>query len=552
MSKNLKIIPLGGLGEIGKNMTVLEYGRNQIIVDCGVMFPESDMYGIDLVLPQFDYVLENQETLRGIVLTHGHQDHIGGLPYLLKRLNLPTDGLPVYGTALTIGMLERKLEEMGVREHANLLVVDDKQTLHLGPFRVSPYAVAHSIPASVGLVIDTPLGAIVHTGDYKLDETPTGGRTTDFERLRQLTPNGVLALLADSTNADQPGRTPTEQLVADTLDELFAEAISQRIIITTFSSVLARLQEIMRLAHKYGRKVALTGRSLQQNVELARDLGYLKVPKGLLVDIHNKLPDEKLVILSTGSQGEPRSALNRMALGEHRQVQVHAGDTIIISGGTIPGNEEDVGRMLNNLFARGANVIYEPLATVHVSGHGSREDMRIMLETVRPRFLIPVHGEIRHLHLHARLALETGLSAENVFILQNGASWVTNGEEAWLEEMVPAEDVYVDGFLVGEIGERVMRDRERLSQDGVVVVSVPIDKQHRLAGEPRILCHGFLQMDVSSDLIEAARAEIKRGLRRNRRRNSRDHGQTVHDTLQDFFYHKTQSRPVILPNIVHV
>lgn len=552
MSKNLKIIPLGGLGEIGKNMTVLEYGRNQIIVDCGVMFPENDMYGIDLVLPQFDYVLDNQEILRGIVLTHGHQDHIGGLPYLLKHLEVPEGGIPIYGTALTIGMVERKLEEMHVRHRAKLIEINDRQTLHMGPFRVSPYAVAHSIPASVGLVIDTPIGAVIHTGDYKMDETPTGGRTTDLDRLSELTPNGVLALLADSTNADKPGRTPTEQIVAEELDKLFAQATGQRIIIATFSSVLARLQEIMHLAQKYGRKVALTGRSLQQNVDLATELGYLKIPTGLLVDIRKEMPDEKLVILSTGSQGEPRSALNRMALGEHRQIQVRQGDTIIISGGTIPGNEEDVSRMLNNLFNRGANVIYGSLATVHVSGHGNREDMRLMLEAVRPRFLVPVHGEIRHLHLHSRLAQENVLKAENIFILHNGATWVSDGHKAWLEEAVPAGDVYVDGSLVGEIGEIVMRDRERLSQDGFVIVSVPINKQRKLAGEPHILSRGFLHMDSSGELLAAARAEVKKDLQRNGHNKRGDHSQTVRKTLQDFFYKKTQSRPVILSNIVKV
>jgi ribonuclease J len=552
MSKNLKIIPLGGLGQIGKNMTILEYGRNQIIVDCGVMFPESDMYGIDLVLPQFDYVADNQEILRGIVITHGHQDHIGGLAYLLQRLNRRSTPIPIYGTALTIGMIGRMLEEKQVSARADLQVIDDKQTLRLGPFRISPFAVAHSIPAAVGLVIDTPLGAVVHTGDYKLDETPTGGRTTDFKRLGQLTPNGVLAMLGDSTNADQPGKTPTEQLVADTLDDLFANAKGRRIIIATFSSVLARLQEIMRLADKHNRKVALTGRSLQQNIELARDLGYLKAPKGLLVDIRSKVPAEKLVILSTGSQGEPRSALNRMARGEHKQIQVHQDDTIIVSGGTIPGNEEDVGRMLNGLFARGADVIYGPMAQVHVSGHGSREDMRTMLERVRPRFLIPVHGETRHLHLHARLAQETGLKAGDIFILQNGSSWETDGDKAWLNEPVPAGDVYVDGSLIGEIGQRVMREREQLSQDGFVVVYVPVDKKFRLAGEPQILSRGFIHMDSSGELLEGARAALKWQLQRNGRGKKRDHDQTIRETLGNFFYHRTQSRPVILPNIVTV
>jgi len=552
MSKNLKIIPLGGLGEIGKNMTVIEYGRNQIIVDCGVMFPENDLYGIDLVLPRFDYVVENQEILRGIVLTHGHQDHIAGLPYLLADLDELESPVPVYGTALTIGMVARKLEEMHVQHRAELIVFDDTQTVHLGPFRISPFAVAHSIPGAVGLVIDTPVGTLVHTGDYKLDETPTGGRTTDIKRLHELTPRGVLALLGDSTNADKPGRTPTEQLVADTLDELFAEAAGQRIIIATFSSLLARLQEIMRLAHKYGRKVALTGRSLQQNVELAHELGYLDIPDGLLVDISSRVPDGKLVILSTGSQGEPRSALNRMAQGQHRQVQVHANDTIIISGGTIPGNEEDVGRMLNSLFALGANVIYGPLATVHVSGHGSREDMRIMLEAVRPRFFIPVHGELRHLHLHSRLAQASGLDPERIFILENGACWLTDGQKTWLEDSIPAQDVYVDGILVGEISKQVVRDRERLSQDGFVVVNVPLNRHRQLVGEPRILSRGFLHMDASEELMDEARKELKRDLSRSGHKQEREFLHAAHKSLQDFFYARTLSRPVILPNIVRV
>jgi ribonuclease J len=539
--KNLKIIPLGGLGEIGKNMTLLEYGRNQVIIDCGVMFPDNDMYGIDLVLPNFDYVVENQEILRGIVLTHGHMDHIGALPFLLEKVNVP-----IYGTALTIGMVKRQLAERNLDKKAQLEVIDDTSTLHLGPFRISPFTVAHSIPGSVGLVIGTPVGTVVHTGDYKLDETPAGGHTTDFARLRELTPDGVLALLGDSTNADQPGRTPTEQIVAETLDKLFAEADGSRIIIATFSSLLARLQEIINLAEKYGRRVALTGRSLEQNIALARDLGYLKVSDRTLVDVNAHVPDGELVILSTGSQGEPRSALNRMARGEHRQIDVHPGDTIIISGGTIPGNEEDVGRMLNNLFARGANVIYGPLATVHVSGHGSREDMRMMLEAVQPRFLIPVHGETRHLYLHARLAEQNGLTEEQVFILRNGATWVTDGEKGWEVGSIPAADIYVDGSLVGEIGELVMRDRERLSQDGFVVVYVPLNKQNKLAGEPSLLSRGFLRMDASGEILDAARSAVKRELKRN----GRNPDDAVRETLQSFFYNQTKSRPVILTNII--
>lgn len=552
MNKTLKIIPLGGLGEVGKNMTVLEYGRNQIIVDCGVMFPESDLHGIDLVLPQFDYVLQNQKTLRAIVLTHGHQDHIGGLPYLLKRLGPVEGGVPVYGTALTIGMVELKLDEMGVKDYARLQVIDDQQTLNLGPFRVSPFAVAHSIPAAVGLVIDTPVGAVVHTGDYKLDETPSGGRTTDLKRMRQLTPNGVLAMLGDSTNADRPGRTPTEQLVADTLDTLIAQAAGQRIIIATFSSLLARMQEIIHLADKYHRKLALTGRSMQSNIELASKLGYMQIPAGLLVDATTKIPDDKLIILATGSQGEPRSALNRMALGEHKQIQVKNGDTIIISGGAIPGNEEDVGRMLNHLFARGANVIYGALAPVHVSGHANREDMRVMLQTVQPKFLLPVHGELRHQHLHARLAQESGLVDKNIFILNNGSCWATDGSKAWLEDAVPAGDVYVDGLQIGAIGEQVIQDREQLAQDGVIVVNVPVDKHRKLAGKPYIVSRGFVHMDEADALMEAALVEIRRGFQHGRKRSNTEHLAVMQKTLQDFFYHKTQSRPLILPNFVRV
>jgi ribonuclease J len=541
--KQLRIIPLGGLGEIGKNMTVLEYGRDMIIIDCGVMFPDNDMYGIDLVLPQFDYVLANRARLRGIVLTHGHMDHIGGLPYLLRDLQAP-----VYGTALTLGMVKRQLQEANALGNAKLHTVTDTSVFQLGAFKVSLFPVAHSIPDAVGLVIDTPVGAVVHTGDYKLDETPAGGRTTDLARLRRLTSKGVLALLADSTNADRPGRTPTEQLVADELDRLFAEAKNGRIIIATFSSLLARLQEVFRLAAKHGRKVALTGRSLEENVTLARELGYLSIPKGLLVDPSAGLPDGQLVIVATGAQGEPRSALNRMAQGEHRQIQVKPGDTVIISGGTIPGNEEDVGRMLNKLFALGANVIYGRLATTHVSGHGSRDEMVAMLKAARPKFLIPVHGETRHLHLHARLAQAQGIGSDRIFVLSNGAAWTTDGTTAWLDQPVAASDVLVDGRLVGEVAAIVMRDRQRLSQDGFIVALIPVDKRNKLAGEPEIISRGFVPESVSRELLQAARREIKRHVQPGQK-VAPDH---VRERLQDFIYRETQARPVVLPSLIRV
>lgn len=543
MKPTLKIIPLGGLGEIGKNMTVLEYGRNMIIVDCGLMFPESDMYGIDLVLPQFDYVVKNQDRLRGIVLTHGHMDHIGGLPYLMRQIKST-----IYGTSLTVGMVKRQLEEAKVVQQAKLKVVEETSSFQLGPFNISLFPVAHSIPGSVGLVIDTPAGAVVHTGDYKLDETPAGGRTTDLNRLRELTPNGVLALLADSTNADRPGSTPTEKVVEEELDRLFAEARTGRIIIATFASLLARLQAIMDIAQKHGRKVALTGRSLEQNVELARDLGYLNIPDGLLVDITARVPDKKMVILSTGSQGEPKSALNRMAQGEHRQVNVKRGDTIIISGGTIPGNEQDVGRMLNKLFEQGANVVYGNLAKVHVSGHGSRDEMRAMIEAVQPKYFIPVHGEVRHLHLHAGIAHAAGVAAENTFILGNGAVWVSDGVKARIEKPVDARSVLVDGNLIGEIGAVVLEDRQRLSQDGFIVALIPVTANNKLAGEPEIISRGFVAGDRSRQLLQAAQREIKQQYKRGKAQG----GDSIREALQNFFYRETHSRPVILPSFIRV
>lgn len=541
MAKNLQITPLGGLAGIGKNMTAYEYGRNLLVVDCGVMFPDNDMYGIDLVLPDFEYVVRNQEILRGIFLTHGHMDHIGGLPFLLRELDAP---VAIYGTALTLGLVKRQLAEKGLLDMAEFHVLNRSSREHAGPFRVSPFAVAHSIPDSVGFVIETPVGKVVHTGDYKLDETPAGGHTTDLATLRKLTQDGVLAMLGDSTNADKPGRTETEKVVGETLDGLFTEARGHRIIIATFSSLLARLQEIMDLAQKHGRKVALTGRSLIQNVELAHELGYLHIDDGLIVNDHRHVNPEDLVVLATGSQGEPRSALNRMADGSHRQVRIEAGDTVIISGGTIPGNEEDVGRMINNLFERGANVIYGDLAKVHVSGHGGRGDMQEMLAAVKPKFLIPLHGEPRHLHLHKQLARAAGMKADDVFILKEGMPWRSDGEKAWTLKGIEMDEIFVDGHLIGEIGDVVMRDRQRLSQEGFIVAMIPVDKKRRLAGEPEIVSRGFVYMDGSEDLMNAGRAELKRHVKRGTN--------DLRHVMEDFFFQKTRSRPVVLPRFIQV
>lgn len=539
MNKQLQIMPLGGLGGIGKNMTVYEYGRNIIVVDCGVMFPDNNMYGIDLVLPDFEYLVKNQDRLRGIFLTHGHMDHIGALPYLLQHISAP-----IYGTPLTLGLVQRQLEEKNLLHKAELRVLNKGAWTQAGPFRVNPFAVAHSIPDAVGLVIDTPVGKIVHTGDYKMDETPAGGRITDLAALRALTQDGVLAMLGDSTNADQPGFTETEQVVRETLDRLFTEAKGQRIIIATFSSLLARLQEIVDLAHKHGRKVALTGRSLEENVALARELGYFHVAENQIVDVQAKVRPENLVILATGSQGEPRSALTKMAEGSHRQVQIRSGDTIIISGGAIPGNEEDISRMINKLFERGANVIYGPMATVHVSGHGNRGDMRAMLDAVQPRYLIPVHGESRHLYLHRQLALEAGIGPERVFILKEGMPWLSDGQKAWTAQPLPLADVWVDGRLIGEIGEVVMRDRQRLSQDGFVVALIPVNKKRQLVGEPQFVSRGFVQLDEGGELLKASRKEIKRQVGKG--------NQDLRSSLENIFYSATRLRPVVLPQFIQV
>jgi ribonuclease J len=409
---------------------------------------------------------------------------------------------------------------------------------------VTPFSVAHSIPDSVGFVIDTPVGTVVHTGDYKLDETPAGGRTTDLAALRELTPKGVLVMLGDSTNADRPGRTETEQVVRETLDRLLTEAQGQRVIIATFSSVLARLQEILYLAEKHGRNVALTGRSLIQNVELARDLGYLDVPKGLLVDANARIPEKNMLILSTGSQGEPRSALNQMAEDQHRHIKVGPGDVIIISGGTIPGNEEVVGLMLNKLFERGARVIYGPMDTVHVSGHGSRDELRTMIETVRPRYLIPAHGEARHLYLHGQLAEQAGMNPDHIFILKDGAQWVTDGQKAWTDTMIAVDEVFVDGRLIGEIGEVVMRDRHRLAHDGFIVALIPVNDRQQLVGEPQIVSRGFVYVKGAEALLEAGQDEIKRQYKRGKHNLRR--------ALEDFFYQETRLRPVVLPQFIYV
>ncbi|MEP7288943.1 MAG: ribonuclease J [Chloroflexota bacterium] len=539
--KNLRIIPLGGLGEIGKNMTVIEYGRNLIVIDAGVMFPSNDMPGVDFILPDYNYLIERQNMIRGIVLTHGHLDHIGGLQFLMQQISVP-----IYGTPFTLGLLEGKFHEMGIK--GDLRPLSEKQPLTLGSFTINAFHVTHSIPDCVGLVIETPLGKIVHTGDYKLDPTPVDGRPTDFKRLAELTEDGVLVLLSDSTNADRPGRTASDKIVGQALEPLFWSAPG-RIIVATFASHIARIQQVIAAANACGRQVALAGRSLNENVALAQRLNYVKSGLGLIpLDMAMNLPENKLVIIATGTQGEPTSALSRMAAGNHQLVSIQPGDTVLVSGRVIPGKEESMARVINQLFARGALVIYGSMATIHTSGHGAQEDMRTMLETVQPKYFMPVHGEIRHLHLHSRLAGEVGIPEDRRFILENYRVWEFDGKQVRTTETIAGQDIRIDGRLLGDVNETVLRDRERLSTDGFVVAVLPVNKMGHLVGRPQLISRGFVHLRDSETLLAAASHEIQRLMRQK--------GKPTHDAIReglgDFFYKETNRRPVVLPSIVKV
>jgi len=540
--KNLRILPLGGLGEIGKNMTVIEYNRKLVVIDAGVMFPSNDMKGVDFIVPDYRYLVERQDQICGIILTHGHLDHIGGLRFLMQQISAP-----IYGTPFTLGLVESQLAQVGIT-NPDLRPLSEKKALRVGPFVINAFHVTHSIPDCVGLVIETPLGKIVHTGDYKLDPTPVIGKPTDFKRLAELTQDGVLALLSDSTNADRPGRTPSDQVVGQALEPLFWSAPG-RIIVATFASHIARIQQVVDAAHATGRQVALAGRSLNENAALAQKLGYLKFGLGLVpLEMAMNLPENKLVIIATGTQGEPTSALSRMAAGEHPLVAIRSGDTVMVSGRVIPGKEESMARVINQLFSRGAFVIYGGMAPIHTSGHGSQGDMREMLEAVQPKYFIPVHGEPRHLHLHSRLAGEVGIPEENRFILSNYRVWEYDGRRAYFAETVEGQDIRIDGSLLDDVNETVLRDRERLATDGFVVAVLPINKQGRLAGRPQLISRGFVHMRDSETLLDEANREIKRLLRQNGKPNH----DAIREGLGDFFYKQTNRRPVVLPSIVKV
>ncbi len=550
-AQKLQIIPLGGLGEIGKNMTVIRVDDEILVIDSGLMFPDEDMLGIDLVIPDISYLIENKDKIKAIVLTHGHEDHIGALPYVLKKINVP-----VYGTRLTLGILEGRLKENGV-DSSNLHSVMQGDIINVGCFSVGFIRVNHSIPDAVGLSIKTPVGMIVHTGDFKLDYTPIDGRMTDFRRFSDLGNRGVLVLMADSTNSEREGHTPSERTVGAAFDRAFHNARG-RIIVATFSSNVHRIQQVIDTAVRYKRHVAVLGRSMVNVVNISLELGYITAPEGTIVDIdeiHNYRM-EQMVIITTGSQGEPMSALTRMSMSDHRKVGIVPGDTVIISATPIPGNEKLVSKTIDNLMKLGANVIYGRNQGIHVSGHASREELKLMHNLVRPKFFIPVHGEYHHLVQHARLARELGMPKENIFISENGQILEFTRDKGQVAGKVTAGMVMVDGLGVGDVGNIVLRDRRQLSQDGILIVVVTMNKQtHRVVAGPDIVSRGFVYVRESEALMDEATARVQQALDRCEDEKVKEWAaikSNVRDALGRYLFEKTRRRPMILPIIMEV
>lgn len=547
----VKLMFLGGLNEIGKNISVIECKNDILIIDCGMTFPNDEMYGIDIVIPDFTYLIKNKDKIRGLVLTHGHEDHIGAIPYLLKELNVP-----IYGTRLTLGLVENKLKEHGIK--AKLNVVKAGHSIKLGEFKVETIAATHSIADAICLAIETPAGVIFHTGDFKIDYTPLEGKSMDFNRIAEIGEKGVLLLLADSTNAERKGYTPSERNVGITLENIFRESTT-RILVATFSSNVYRVQRIIDTAVMFNRKVAISGRSMINVVNLAMELGYLKVPAGTLVDINKirHIKDHELVIITTGSQGEPMSALSRMASADHKAVQIKKGDVVILSSSPIPGNEKTVSNVVNKLFELGATVIYSDIADIHVSGHACQEELKLMHMLIKPKYFMPVHGEYRHLRTHAGLAEGLGMPKENIFILNNGGVLHLQKNRVQVaKETVPNGEVLVDGLGIGDVGNIVLRDRKLLSEAGLIIIAVAIEKgSGTVISGPDLISRGFVYVRESEDLMEAARQAVKARMDRSRAEGIRDWSalkNAVRDELKNFIYEKTKRSPVILPIFMEV
>lgn len=549
----VKFTALGGLNEIGKNLYVYECCNDMFIVDCGLAFPDEDMPGVDLVVPDFTYLEKNRDRFRGIVLTHGHEDHIGALPYLLKKINVP-----IYGTRLTLGLVEGKLKEHNLLSQASLNVVEPRQNVRMGCMSVEFIRVNHSIPDACALAIHTPAGVIVHTGDFKVDYTPIEGGIIDLARFGELGNRGVLALMSESTNAERPGYTKSERSVGESFKNLFNSAEGKRIIIATFSSNIHRIQQIIDQAVIHDRKVAVSGRSMTNVIAKAVELNYIKMPEGMLIDIEdvNKYPPEKLVICTTGSQGEPLSALSRMSSGDHRQVTITPMDFIIISANPIPGNEKLVTKVVNDLMKQGADVIYESMYEVHVSGHACQDELKMMISLTKPKFFIPIHGEYKHLKKHSKLAIGMGIPEDHIFIADLGQVLETDGVDMKFTGTVPSGRVMVDGYGVGDVGSVVLRDRKHLAEDGVMIIVATIDREsgNVLAG-PDIVSRGFVYVRESEQLIDEAKQLMKQVMENCRDRNIREWGNiksAMRDALSDYIYSKTKRSPMILPIIMEV
>lgn len=542
----LRVIPLGGVGEIGKNMMVLECQERLLVIDAGLMFPDSEMLGVDLVIPDVEYLVERADQIEGIILTHGHEDHIGALPYVLEQLDAP-----VYGAQLTLGLAEVKLRQRGLLDEVDLFPVTPSDVLELGPFTVEFFHVCHSIPDTLGVAVTTPVGVVVYSSDYKFDQHPADGRLTDIARLQSLGERGVLLLLSDSTNAETDGFTPSEKDLEESLEEIM-RAAPGRVFLATFASNISRINQVIRMAGRAGRRTGLVGRSMRDNARMAAKLGYLDMDPTQMLSYEQMetLPGEQVVVVCTGSQGEPTSALVRMSMEEHR-VAIRPGDTVIISAVPIPGNEELVNRTIDNLFRLGADVLYHELAHVHVSGHGSREDHKMMINLVRPRYFIPIHGEYRHLVLHSRLAASMGIPPENIFVIESGD--VMEFGSGWARAAEPVTDghVLVDGLGVGDIGQVVLRDRRHLSRDGFVVAIAGVDQATgEIVVEPEILSRGFIYVRDSEDLIERAKAEVREALGHAGPPSAI--GGKIRDVLAELIFKETGRRPMILPLVLEV
>ncbi len=541
-NKKFRIIPLGGLGEVGKNMILYEYGDNILVVDTGIMFPENDMLGIDYIIPDFNYLLEKRHLVRGIIITHGHEDHTGAIRHVMEEIQAP-----IYATSLTRGLLEVKLARGGMLNRTVLNTVKAGDQVQIGPFEVEFFHVCHSIPDGVGLGITTPAGLVVHSGDYKFDHTPVDGWPTDYAKLGEFSGRGVLALLADSTNADKPGWTPSERVIDPAFDQVFSNA-EGRIIIASFASLISRMQQVVNAAQRHNRKVAFAGTSMVENAKMAQKLGYLTIPEGLQVNIDTalKMNPAQVVLMSTGTQGEPSSILGRLSTGTNRQFDIIPGDTVVLSSHPIPGNEEGIYRTINRMFRRGANVIYEPIAPVHVSGHASQEEMKLLIHLVKPKYFIPIHGELRHLKQHATIAQELGIAEENISVIENGQAVEFENGDLSLGDRVPGGYVFVDGSRVGEVGPSVVREREALARDGIVVITLVLEKSSgRLIEEPEIITRGFVYKRDAKNLLADARNRISDTINRGNGNIQND----IEQSIRAFFYNETKRRPMVFVTI---